>query len=530
VIFFRNSFSGGQKPMKRRLTGMLILILSAVAAASFVSGSTAASTIPLLRVGINFNTSTLDPAHSEGVSPFPIFERLLAIGPDFSLHPELAVSWSHPASSTYIFNLRHGVRFSDGTALTASDVANALNYERYPTAQNAGFFGPVRSIVARGRYTVVVTLRHVDAGWIDTLGYVGEIFEQKFQQEHKTTMGQPGVGIITTGAWKVDSFDPTSGAELSPNPYWWGGKVPIQHISFKFFSNEQGIALAFRAGEIDVATPVDVQGFVATSGAKVRTAVAHFNPGFISLNVNNAPWNDVHVRRAVAYAINRTDIIKATGAPGSAMSTFIPPQQLLTLGTPTQVNALLKSLPSYPFNVAKARAEMAKSAYPHGFTSTTDTFQYGAYVNIQQVIAAELAKIGITLKINVIPASAWVTELAGPKGKLGFEFYTDGPLPSPDPNSYPSQLLGTSVFNTAAYNPPAFAAMLSAGIKTQDKAKRLGIYAKVLRQLALDEPYVPLYLADSALALSSKFTWPTWSGYNLGGVMPSDWCAQIKAK
>ncbi len=95
----------------------------------------------------------------------------------------------------------------------------------------------------------------------------------KFAEAHKGAFGQPGVLVMGTGPWEVDTLDPTTGAELSANPNWWGGKVPIQHISVKFFNNETSEALAFRAGEIDLDDSVtDPRSFAATSGAKLLTA------------------------------------------------------------------------------------------------------------------------------------------------------------------------------------------------------------------------------------------------------------------
>jgi peptide/nickel transport system substrate-binding protein len=485
-----------------------LLALSAAAAAG-------AATIPVLRVGQTFlNSSTLDPTKNEGFCPLPVCETLLTFNSDGTIRGWLATGYTQPGRDVYVFHLRHGVRFWDGSEMTSADVANALNYERYPTSQNAALFGPVRSIQATDRYTVVVTLKFPDAAFRVVLARVGPIFEKRFQDAHKTTFGQPGVLLQATGPWKVDSFDPTSGAELSANPHWWGGKVNIGHMSVKFFSDEQSEALAFRAGEIDVAYPVDARAFAATSGAHLITAPA-VNPAFISMNVHAAPWSDIHVRRAVAYALDRSAIISASGQPGTPLYTLIPPQHLLTLAPPAAVAKLLKSVPVFRFNLAKAKAEMAKSAYPNGFSATTDTFEYGAYVPMQEVIVAELQKIGINLKVNVVSTGAWVAELAGPKDKLGFEFYTDA-LGEGDPSLFPSQLLGSKnlgsgEFNTANYAPPAVDQLIKQGLVTQNPAKRLAIYGQLLRRLAADLPLIPLFNEDASLALSSKFVWPGWN-------------------
>src|SRR5262249_11332070 len=160
--------------------------------------------------------------------------------------------------------------------------------------------------------------------------------------------------IMGTGPWKIDSYDPTTGGELSANPRWWGGKVPIQHISVKFFSDETSMALAFRAGDIDVCFPRDGRAFASTSGAKITASVPQDAEGYFTMNTRIAPWSDVHVRRAVAYAINRADFVKAYGGFSTPVTTFIPPAGLLQIGTKSQVDRLVKSLPQYPYSLAKA--------------------------------------------------------------------------------------------------------------------------------------------------------------------------------
>jgi peptide/nickel transport system substrate-binding protein len=109
----------------------------------------------------------------------------------------------------------------------------------------------VKNVQAVGRYTIVITLRRPNAAALLDLGGVG-VWEKTFQDEHKTTFGEPGTLLIGTGPWKVDSLEPTSGMQLSVNPHWWGGNVNVKRISVEFFNNETSMTLAFRAGEIDV--------------------------------------------------------------------------------------------------------------------------------------------------------------------------------------------------------------------------------------------------------------------------------------
>jgi peptide/nickel transport system substrate-binding protein len=83
-----------------------------------------------------------------------------------------------------------------------------------------------------------------------------------------------------------------------------------------------------------------------------------------------APWDNVHVPRAVAYALDGADLIVAHGGYAVPSYTFIPPSQFLTIAAQAQLDALVRSMPTYPYDVAKAKAELAQSPYPHGFSAT----------------------------------------------------------------------------------------------------------------------------------------------------------------
>jgi peptide/nickel transport system substrate-binding protein len=202
----------------------LVLAVAFVApsAAALKSGVQAQTAIPLLTVGDQLTgTSSLDPKTNQGCGAGCglYLEHLLTIGPTGKLVPQLAASYTQPGKAVYVFHLRHGVKFSDGNEMTSADVANAINYQRYPGTETSAYFQSVKSVVATDRYTVVITLRHVDASFLGNLWFEGAVWEQRFQEAHKTTFGNPGTLIIGTGPWQVDSFNPTSGMELSPKAW-----------------------------------------------------------------------------------------------------------------------------------------------------------------------------------------------------------------------------------------------------------------------------------------------------------------------
>jgi peptide/nickel transport system substrate-binding protein len=175
---------------------------------------------------------------------------------------------------------------------------------------------------------------------------------------------------------------------------------------------------------------------------------------------------------------------------------------------------------------------MAKSAYPNGFTASTDTINYGPYTPIDEVIAAELQKIGISLKVNVIDVGKWVDEVYGTT-KPQVMFLTIASQ-SPDPALTPNYMLGSKAakaggLNVADWTPPDIDHLLTAGVKTINPAKRLAIYTQMVKRVATDIPYVPLYLADFTVALSNGFTWPSYSSFPHDPAFKA-WALEIRAK
>jgi peptide/nickel transport system substrate-binding protein len=230
------------------------------------------------------------------------------------------------------------------------------------------------------------------------------------------------------------------------------------------------------------------------------------------MNTKAGPWSDIHVRRAAAYALSRPDIIAAAAGANSPIYTYIPGQALQEIASPAAVGQLLGSVNLYQYNLAKARQELAQSGYPHGFSTTLYEYNYGSSVNISETIAAELQKIGIDAHVKVAPTlTAWQAVMTGPVASRPTEFST-GWCTGPDVSAYGFSLGSWNAqpgqWNTADYAPPEVDKLLNAGIATSDPAKRFAVYSRLVQRLQSDLPYVGLYLEDTSIALSGKFTVP----------------------
>jgi peptide/nickel transport system substrate-binding protein len=451
-----------------------------------------------------------------------VVQDLVELKPNGEVKPALASSIEHPDPTTYVYNIRSGVKFSDGKPLTIADVVYSLDRNLVgKEVWTKVYWEDVASVSPRGTSAVVVKLKHPYAPWPAIVGSTTPIIEKAAAEK----AGEKGIGTssgmpIGTGPWKFDSMKPEVNVQLSRNPYWKGALPPAERISISVFKTESSEALALRSGAIDgTFSYFSPKTFANIPGTRPLAA-----PGadviLMAMNTSQPPFNDVHVRRAIAYATNVKGAINAL-FPGQAEEaiTVASKATFANLGSKSQVAAVLNAVPRYEFNLAAAKRELAKSAYPHGFTT-----QIEANVNEQdsqlvaQVLAANLAKIGITAKVHVVPLDE-TTSLYGKEITIYIdEFYSI----YPDADSLLAAVLPSSQirppgagFNQAEYRNTEVNNLLASEAAAPNPAHRLHLIEKLLGIISREEPYKPVYTADVLGRLSDRYVFPTFSWWTV---------------
>lgn len=499
------------------------------------TATVAASNAPISQLNVRTHAmyGTLDPATTQNCfSTYCsfIYERLLKFNNAGQPSPQLAISWSNPSPKTYIFKLRTGVKFWDGNPLTASDVAYSLNYERNPKNNSSIALKTVANVTAPDPSTVQIALNQPDAALPSELASSGVIFEEKFQKAAGANFGKPGTLTMATGPFKVVSFNGSNDLELAANPDWWGGPVNIKKVSVKLITDDTAAALAVRSGSIDVGAgygdPREMTSALGSAGTATKV-VYTTSLKYISLNTTWGALKDIHVRRAIAYATNRSEYIAASGG-GEPLYTIILPIQLQQIASQSQINSLMQSIPSYPYDLAKAKAEMAQSKYPNGFSASMDCPPFG--ISECEVMSGQLAKIGIKLKANSVSTLKYVNE-AYHSASYPF-IYGYISCTGPDPSGCLGYLLGKASLNginSAQYDPPGSDALIQAGVSTTNKAQRFAIYSKLLKQIGTDVPYVTYELPVFTIMLSKNYVWPGINEIKSDPIFYTPWVLNIKA-
>jgi peptide/nickel transport system substrate-binding protein len=246
--------------------------------------------------------------------------------------------------------------------------------------------------------------------------------------------------------------------------------------------------------------------------------------------VEAAPWSDVHVRRAVAHCWDGAGFVegplKGLGQVSNGMAF---PWQWLSVMSPAQVKAYFKSLPKYPFSVAAAKAELAKSSVPNGFSASigypSSATNYGLAL---QSLAANLQQLGIKLTVTEETPSAWLNYLYGHKN-FGLTAVIFGPDYADASDflvqSYLSSAAVPQGFNLANVKVPALDRALKLEASSVSKAKRAHYLKQIYTYSAQQLPYLGLWYDDAVMAVRRPFS---YHGFNpLFYVDP--WIRYVKA-
>jgi peptide/nickel transport system substrate-binding protein len=310
--------------------------------------------------------------------------------------PSLAERWSvSPDGKTYTFYLRPGLRFSNGQPLTAEDVAWTLNRFGNPKINSimaavAGGFGTA-TVVNNTTVRVQLT-RPVAAFLYDISIWPAFILPKNLVEKEGASFFNHPVG---TGPFMLQSFVKGSYITFVRNPYYWeSGKPYLNSVRYNFVSDSNTRILAVESGsaqEMDVVPFSQVNTLRSTKNIGVQSAKV---PLFLGLWLNHAraPFADLNVRKAIQYAINRPlinkEIFDGLGQiPNSVLMSF-------ALDAPDSV------VKPYPYDPTKAKALMAQSKFPHGF-STTLTYPAGTdfYRQLALALQQEFGAIGINVKL-----------------------------------------------------------------------------------------------------------------------------------
>jgi peptide/nickel transport system substrate-binding protein len=380
--------------------------LAAIAAA-LLAGVSLAHAKDSVTIGMALEPPGLDPTAGAAaaigeITHYNIFEGLTKINEDFSFTPLLADSWTFsPDLKTLTLNLKKGVKFQDGESFTSKDVK--FSFERCAgkdsTNKDKAFFASIQSIDVADPDKVVLTFKEPSFSALFHLGLnTAVILDEKSAAKEAT---QP----VGTGPYKLSQWSKGSSVTLDA---WDGfrdaGKIAIKHATFKFIADPAAESAAVMSGDIDAfprIAPSSLDPFKADSRFAVDVGG---NEGKTILAINNKkpPLDQLKVRQAIAHALDRKAIID-----GASNGLGAPIGSHLTPNDPGYVDLTGQ----YPHDVAKAKALLAEAGIktPLAVTLTLPPPDYARKGG--EIIAAELAEIGVQAKIENVEWAQWLSNV-----------------------------------------------------------------------------------------------------------------------
>lgn len=435
-----------------------------------------------------------------------VHEQLVTYDNELKLVGALASKWSQPKNTQWLFTLRKGVTFWNGKPLTVDDVVYSLKRNLDPNfgSQEAAYFSNVDTIDASGDDGVLITLKKPD----ETFPYILTLFgivNKAIAEPLGNKYAQPGGTIMGTGPYQVTSFVAKKGIELKRYENYWGPKPVPDTISAKIIPDETSRQLAMRSG--DAIMCYDVSSSLVKQWTQIPNVEVPAGLGLettnLSFDLTQKPWDDIHIRRAFAHCWD-PQFVQAVLAKGSSAATsFVPKGMWASLLDDAATNALYAKLPTYGFDLNAAKAELAKSSQPKGFTAELKVSSASpSHLKAGLSLAENLAKIGVTLTVTQQDDSAWQTYLNAHKD-LGLQIKGTGP-DYPDPTDYFAMFTTAQASangtNLANYKDPEFDKIFQEQLGELDKAKRIGDLEKLLTMFADAMPVLPLWWSGFAIA------------------------------
>ena len=243
-------------------------------------------------------------------------EGLLAFDDNLALAPAVANSWEQVDPTTYVYHLRDGVTFHDGSPVTADDVVYSMNWhlDLQNRSQLTPFYSAVESIEATGDREITVKLKNPDAQFQYTVAHMSGFIMKRSQLEAAgEDYGTPDVLPLGTGPYKVVEYVPDDHVVLEAYEDYWGGPPPVDRITIVSIADQQTRLLAMRNGDIDGTFDVsisDIDQWQGLDGVDVITAPS-LGVYLLTLDQESPPFDDVEVRRAIAHAVDREGLVKA---------------------------------------------------------------------------------------------------------------------------------------------------------------------------------------------------------------------------
>ncbi len=413
-----------------------------------------------------------------------IFDTLMLVGEDGSPIGSLAESWQQVDDVTWKFKIREGVKFHDGSDMTAEDVKFSLD-RAIASPAVAYIVDFIKEVVVDDPYNITIVTKAPYAPILANLAvpFSGIVPKALVEKDPENFFLNP----IGTGAYKFVEWKQGDYVKLEANPDYFRGAPKTKFLQMKVVPEAAQRTIALETGEADIAYDIpsnDVKRVEEDSNLTLMTAPPN-SVWYVSMNMKKAPFDNEKVRQAIRYAINSEDILMAVRyGMGEVANSLIPPSAF---------GHSEKSM-AYPYDLEKAKALMAEAGYADGFKCNLWVNENQERVEACQIIQSQLKQIGIDVEISVMEFGTYIEQTSAGEHDLAYFGWTCSTSDA-DYNYYSlchSTQQGAPG-NRAFINDPEVDKLVEEGRSTADPAKRQEAYDKLEELLGPMSPNATLF-------------------------------------
>lgn len=482
------------KTKKRSLFALALVVIMSLTVACAPAKQTAKEVKKDIVVAGSAEPSTMDPHDTNDTVAYSIqktmLEGLFGFDKDMKVVPVLAESYTANDSATeFTIKLRKGVKFQDGTDFNAA--AAKVNLDRLADQtqklKRNTLFNMVSKTDIVDDYTIKITLKAPFGAMINTLAHpAGMMISPKALKEYGKEVSKHPVG---TGAYTFKEWIPGTKLTVVKNDKYWGTPAQYNSITFKTVKEDGSRVAMLQTGEADFIYPVptmQVEKLKTDKNVKIQQSPSII-VRYVSMNVNKKPFNDLKVRQALNYAIDKKAFAQVV------FNGFADPLKSV-IAPNTQFYSEQKQ---YDYNIEKAKQLLKEAGYPDGFKTTLWSANNSTAVKVDEFIQQQLAKVGVTVSVVPQEQAALSNKLFGtPIDKSEVELYYGGWSPSTGDADWgirpllAQEALPPASYNTAYYVNKESDSFIKAALQTSDSKLRADAYAKAQKMLWDDAPWV----------------------------------------
>ena len=466
---------------------------------------------------------TLDPYNTNSTmnqaAGKAYYESLYEFDKDLKIQPKLATEYSvSPDGLVYTLKLRPGVKFHDGTDFNAEAVKVTFDRVSNPDNKLARYtqFNRVARTEVIDPLTVRITLKEPFSAFINALAHPSAMI---ISPAALTKYGKEiGLNPVGTGPFKFVEWKPSEYLKVAKfDGYWNKGFPKIDTLTFRTVPDNNTRAAVMQTGEAQFAFPIPYEQISILEKSPKLDVIddsKSIMARYISMNTLVKPFNDVRVREAINYAINKQALAKV------AFSGFATPLE----GVVPQGVDFAYKMPPWPYDPKKAKELLAQAGYPNGFETTLwSAYNDGTSVKVVQFLQQQLTQVGIKTSIEILESGQRVqrvNQVQKPEDAQVRLYYAGWSSSTGEADWALRPLLSTAAYppvmnNTAYYSSPTVDADIMRALTTSSREEKTTLYKRAQETIWKDAPWAFLVTANNVYVrtktLSGVFVQPDTS-------------------